>query len=405
MKKPIFTMIPSGYKSGLLYSPLPVSGDGDFTFTRTTPATRINSDGLIEEMAANVPRLNYSNSSCPSVLLERASTNLMTDSSDVTTWFVLNIAYDNNGTIAPNGLLEGVKIARTSTTASYTSDSFAKASSALTYTSSVFVKRGNTDELAIRSQGAYPARIDLRYNFASNEIYYTNPLSGFLFVGTQVENYPNGWVRLSWTYTTDTAPIVTGMSISPRLTSGNTDGTDTSDYAFCYIWNAQCEESDHSSTPIETTGAAVARTADLGVSDDISSVVNSKTGTMYAEMRSTDSVGTFQALRLSVALNDNDSIRFLYSPTGNLRVLYRIASVSILDWSGSYDITEYAKLSISWNEELLNVVVNGVQVVSLATPTLVDGFSTVTLFNGIEVKDCKIWDDVLSESQLIELTK
>ena len=88
-----------------------------------------------------------------------------------------------------------------------------------------------------------------------------------------------------------------------------------------------------------------------------------------------------------------------------MRVLYRIASVSILDWSGSYDITEYAKLSISWNEELLNVVVNGVQVVSLVTPTLVDGFSTVTLFNGIEVKDCKIWDEVLNESELIELTK
>jgi hypothetical protein len=40
--------IPSGYKSTKLYSIEPTNGDGDFTFARSSSATRVNSEGLIE---------------------------------------------------------------------------------------------------------------------------------------------------------------------------------------------------------------------------------------------------------------------------------------------------------------------------------------------------------------------
>lgn len=43
-------MIPSGYKDGKLYSVLPENGDGDFTFTRGTDATRVNAQGLVESI-------------------------------------------------------------------------------------------------------------------------------------------------------------------------------------------------------------------------------------------------------------------------------------------------------------------------------------------------------------------
>ena len=41
-------MIPSAYKDGKLYSIKPTDGSGDFTFSRSTAATRVNADGLIE---------------------------------------------------------------------------------------------------------------------------------------------------------------------------------------------------------------------------------------------------------------------------------------------------------------------------------------------------------------------
>ena len=81
-ENPNLALIPSGYKSGKIYSVLPTSGVGDFDFSRSGPATRINSQGLIETVADGVPRLNYplidgKVVGCPSHLLEPQSTNLI----------------------------------------------------------------------------------------------------------------------------------------------------------------------------------------------------------------------------------------------------------------------------------------------------------------------------------------
>ena len=43
--KSSLVLIPSGTKTGKVYSQKPVSGDGDFTFTRSSAATRVNASG------------------------------------------------------------------------------------------------------------------------------------------------------------------------------------------------------------------------------------------------------------------------------------------------------------------------------------------------------------------------
>jgi len=52
-------LIPSGVKSGKVYSIVPTSGDGDLTFSRASNATRVNSSGLVEKVRTN--ELTYSN--------------------------------------------------------------------------------------------------------------------------------------------------------------------------------------------------------------------------------------------------------------------------------------------------------------------------------------------------------
>jgi len=49
---------PNGYKAGLLMSEQPTDGTGDFTFAGSA-VDRINSSGVSETVAANVPRLDY----------------------------------------------------------------------------------------------------------------------------------------------------------------------------------------------------------------------------------------------------------------------------------------------------------------------------------------------------------
>ena len=64
MENPKLALIPSGYKSGKVYSILPTDGVGDFDFSRGSTATRVNKDGLIETVNNNVPRLDWLNSDC-----------------------------------------------------------------------------------------------------------------------------------------------------------------------------------------------------------------------------------------------------------------------------------------------------------------------------------------------------
>lgn len=80
-------MIPSGYKAGTLYSVKPEvtvndagypDSVGDFTVERASVATRINKDGYIESVDANVPLLNYDTiGGCPHLLTQPASQNLI----------------------------------------------------------------------------------------------------------------------------------------------------------------------------------------------------------------------------------------------------------------------------------------------------------------------------------------
>ena len=76
---------PNGYKASKLYSVKPTDASGDMVVTRATTATRVNSSNLIESVAINVPRLDYTLGSCPSILVEPQRTNLVFPSATLTT--------------------------------------------------------------------------------------------------------------------------------------------------------------------------------------------------------------------------------------------------------------------------------------------------------------------------------
>ena len=60
MAKPKLALIPAAQGSKL-FSVLPSSGVGDFDFTRSGSATRINSQGLIETVANGAIKIKLSN--------------------------------------------------------------------------------------------------------------------------------------------------------------------------------------------------------------------------------------------------------------------------------------------------------------------------------------------------------
>ena len=113
MAIPTIAMIPSSFKAGKLGSVLPLNGDGDFTFTRASSATRVNQSGLIEEVAANVPRLDYTGGGCPSLLLEPQQTQLygetatMATQTKTVTAVEHTVGFYGTGTITFTGVYSG----------------------------------------------------------------------------------------------------------------------------------------------------------------------------------------------------------------------------------------------------------------------------------------------------------
>jgi hypothetical protein len=83
---------PNGYKASKIYSAKPTDGTGDLAFSRASTAMRRNSAGLWEEVANNVPRLQYPvGGGCPSWLFEPQATNICTYNNDFT-----NAAWDES---------------------------------------------------------------------------------------------------------------------------------------------------------------------------------------------------------------------------------------------------------------------------------------------------------------------
>ncbi len=271
MSNPILALIPSGYKADKVYSIIPSDGTKDFTFVRAGAGTRVREDGLIETIGAStddIARLTWLNTNCPSLHIEAQRTNRQIRSeefSDAAWVKQADITVTADQVTAPTGEMTADKIQRGSTinTNNYISDFITKSSgTALDLTTSVFVKQGEGDFFAFRSQGIYAdGRGEAIYQFSTNTL--TVSASGqFSVVTSSVENYGSGWYRLSATFNTD-AHTQAGTFFSPRATSGQIDQTDTSTTAFVYLWGCQVEEGSSLSSYIKTTSGTATRNADV----------------------------------------------------------------------------------------------------------------------------------------------
>ena len=105
-------LTPNAYKANKLYSIIPSSGNGDMTTTRATTATRVNSSGLVENVATGIPRVDYTNG-IANILLEPQRTNRVLNSAIVvtqtitTTGVICTVSFYGTGTITFSGTFSG----------------------------------------------------------------------------------------------------------------------------------------------------------------------------------------------------------------------------------------------------------------------------------------------------------
>lgn len=238
--------------------------DPRITFTRSgATATRTNSSGVIESVAADTARFDYDpvTLAIKGLLIENTTDNIALSSENFSTadWGGGNYTATADVVTAPTGTTVGNSFVEdTATSFHYFQNSAPYTTSAGSYTASVYLKSKSANRrLVIRegiSTGAY-ATFDPD----------TGTVAGSGGGGTgRITNVGNGWYRCQMTFTASAGVNVASFQMwlvpntATAIASYTGDGT-----SGVYIWGAQLELNFVATSYIKTTSAAVTRNADV----------------------------------------------------------------------------------------------------------------------------------------------
>jgi len=381
MATPSITMIPSGYKAEKVYSVLPTNGDGDFTFARSGSATRVNESGLIETVGNNVPRLDYSNGGCPSLLLEPERRNLILNSQKISLSPVKSGNFVDNFAISPDGTQNATKLTSTSTDPFfYQNVTF----SAADYTSSLYVK-GIGDS------------IGKEFGFSIKGI--THSSNKYII--------PSEWKRFDFTATVTSGSGSIGLELPDPSVIGDE----------VLVWGWQLEQGSYATSYIPTSGSAVTRSAESANGSGDASTFNSEQGVLYFEGSSIANDGTFK--RISIGTSDDlfaNSIQLKYNVVDNsITYQFRVGNVYQADLTITANTTNVNKIACVWKINRFEIWVNGLKQAEDTSGSVPSSNTFNSLFFGkssnalVEpfkgnIKDLRVYNTALTDLELQELT-
>jgi hypothetical protein len=385
-------LVPSGYKSGVVYSEIPTNGNGDLTFTRASTANRTNSSGNIELMATGVPRLDYSQGSCPALLLEPQRTNTITFSENVTSCLPSQVGttVTANATASPDGFQSADLVAFT--TSSYRLRGQVVAA-ATTYTMSVFFKNNNfsgTESILFNMSDGVIGGLQATIQPANGTATYSGSAGAWTSVSGKVENYGNGWYRVS----------VTGTSVSGG--SGWYELYSISSTKSAYFWGFSLEIGAYATSYIPTLGTSVTR-----VQENFSKTgLGLTNSTIFFEFTPTTTIAglfdinkTVGGRAYYVALNSASFLTFNSVSGGTIGVIG-----SALTIGANYKIA----MALNSATSQLSVFLNGAKLGTYTTDiTTLGGFNGMSGFGYVpqyKIQSIAVFPTNLSDSEAIALT-
>mgnify|MGYP003665386960 CR=1 FL=1 len=352
---------PNSYKESTILSIVPKYGTGDLTFVRATTATRVNPNGFIENIDLNIPRIDYTSGGCPSILVEPQRTNLSTRSDDFANWAAKsNIVITSNVLTSPTGLVDAdlLSLVPDASSTRHRLYNVISYTAGLTYTFSVFVKKADQDWIQLILQStAFSTDAWANFNVANGTIGNQGGAGS-----PKVENYGNGWYRISITATA-TVSTATTNEIFP---TNNVDGgryqsfQNLANVNVCYLWGGQVEQGSYSTSIIPTLASAVTRNADVISKTGISQLIGQTEGTIFVNFKRGNNPERFKCLF------------YLHSDTSNFITINSASeSTEVFQYSVSLGGTFVQeaftlnnegqnKIVLKYTNTLLSLFVNGV---------------------------------------------
>jgi len=408
MAKPKLALIPAAQGSKF-YSVLPSNGVGDFDFTRSGSATRINKDGLIETVSNGVSRLNYPLidgvvKGCPSHLLEPSRTNLITYSEDFSQsdWSGGNVTRELNQIISPDGTLNATKLSATASFSqiqqSYTSVNNTD------YTLSLFVKSPSSNVIGLRlASGVNDVRREFNLSTLSIQSMGGNNQE---LIDEGIVDFGNGWYRIFLTCKSDGTSSF--LNIYPKNSSDAT-------FQSVYVWGAMLEQGSYPTSYIPTTTAAVTRSAETADGSGDAATFNDSEGVLMAEISALANDGTFRVISINgTATNVNTNrIQIYFRDTADI-ITFGMESENSSQFFLQFplDVKSNNKLALKYSASSCSFWINGIKVgeeTNKIMPTDLIRLDFVRQDGNDEffygnTKQIQYFDTVLTDNELEQLT-
>ena len=396
LEKASLVITPNAYNTGVIYDVVPNTSLGDLTVERATTGSRVNSAQLIQTEGINIPRLDYSNGTCPSWLIEPQETNIFNYSEEFDNPFwikgavggVANPAVTPNVSISPDGTLNADQVDFPSIGAGQTSIIFVPfTSTGVNYSQSYYIK------------GLYGTEV----------IWITYTPDGVNFI-TKICNLTTDWQRF------DLSALI------PIGGSNITIGVDTRDplqtirpAQTIFLWGGQLELNAYATSYIKTIATTVTRNFDKISKVGISSLLNPSEGVFYIEaaaLNQTDSDS--RSFNVNDVIGDN-YVAIQYQLDGDVRFDVRSGvNINRLNISAVID-TDFNKIAISWGPSGIYGYLNGVQYVipqfQGTIPSIPVTLTRISFFRGSSaniansyLKESAVFKTQLTDAECILLT-
>jgi len=272
--------------------------DPRITFTRSTTATFVGSNGLIQTAAINAPRFDYDPVTLApkGLLVEEQRVNLLLRSEefDNASWSKVRSSITANATTSPDGTTNADRfVIDTTPAANHSCGQPVSVTSGITYAFTVFAKADQFSQINLRFSAQFPASTST----------YFDLISGVVTVGAgalsaSMTSFGNGWWRCTLLATAN----ATGSS-SPQIflaESGSItiligDGT-----SGLFLYGAQLEAGTFATSYVPTVASTVTRAADNAVitGANFSSWYNASEGSIVVSGDSIRPIGSSPATRI-----------------------------------------------------------------------------------------------------------
>lgn len=235
------------------------------TFARSSVATRVKADGMIEVVESDVARLDYDPGTLQArgLLIEEERTNLIAGSSTVgngngwsNSWGG-GVTLGANAAVAPDGSMTASQLTNIDSIGDGISRNITLTTSK-TYAISLFLKNVDATRTTLAIYAASTGNLMLMSTNWSGGVPSLNSATNASNV--VYTPYPNGWYRVTFQFASHATETAFSFLCTPEnVLIGRS----------IYVWGAQLELGEFATSYIPTTTAAATRSADVATVTDL----------------------------------------------------------------------------------------------------------------------------------------